>query len=49
MKKLLLNVWPKNDWRTRGAVLLGFAFLITGKVFVASDVLEPVVNLMPRS
>jgi hypothetical protein len=32
MKKLLVNVWPKNDWRTRGAVVLGFVFLIAGKL-----------------
>lgn len=30
--KLLVNVWPKNDWKTRGTVLLGFALLISGKV-----------------
>lgn len=46
MKKLLLNVWPKNDWRTRGAVLLGFAFLITGKIlnvqvpFIFKDIID---------
>jgi hypothetical protein len=33
-KKLLVNVWPKNDWKTRGTVLLGFALLISGKVCI---------------
>jgi hypothetical protein len=32
IRQLLIHVWPKNDWRTRGTVFLGFAFLITGKV-----------------
>ncbi|KAJ7592656.1 P-loop containing nucleoside triphosphate hydrolase protein [Mycena floridula] len=32
IKKLLENVWPKNDWKTRGTVILGFGFLISGKV-----------------
>ena len=32
IKKLLTNVWPKNDWKTRGTVLFGFVLLITAKV-----------------
>ncbi|KAG6840934.1 Iron-sulfur clusters transporter atm1, mitochondrial [Blastosporella zonata] len=32
VKRLLVNVWPKNDWKTRGTVLLGFGLLIGGKV-----------------
>ncbi|KAJ3822343.1 P-loop containing nucleoside triphosphate hydrolase protein [Lentinula raphanica] len=32
VKNLMVNVWPKNDWRTRGTVILGFVFLISGKV-----------------
>ncbi|TFK69930.1 iron-sulfur clusters transporter ATM1 [Pluteus cervinus] len=32
ISKLLENVWPKGDWRTRGTVVLGFALLISGKV-----------------
>ncbi|KAF9223640.1 P-loop containing nucleoside triphosphate hydrolase protein [Gyrodon lividus] len=32
VRKLILNVWPKNDWSTRGRVVLGFALLISGKV-----------------
>ncbi|KAF8895982.1 P-loop containing nucleoside triphosphate hydrolase protein [Infundibulicybe gibba] len=32
IKQLMGNVWPKNDWKTRGTVLLGFALLISGKV-----------------
>lgn len=26
------HVWPKGDWKTRGIVVLGFGFLIAGKV-----------------
>ncbi|KIK66870.1 hypothetical protein GYMLUDRAFT_37940 [Collybiopsis luxurians FD-317 M1] len=32
IKNLMVNVWPKNDWKTRGTVILGFAFLVSGKV-----------------
>ncbi|KAE9390492.1 P-loop containing nucleoside triphosphate hydrolase protein [Gymnopus androsaceus JB14] len=32
IKSLMVNVWPKNDWKTRRTVILGFGFLITGKV-----------------
>ncbi|KAG6809163.1 Iron-sulfur clusters transporter atm1, mitochondrial [Tricholoma furcatifolium] len=32
VKRLLVNVWPKNDWKTRGTVLLGFGLLIGGKI-----------------
>lgn len=34
IKKLLVNVWPKNDWKTRGIVVLGFVLLFAGKVRV---------------
>ncbi|KAF8239587.1 iron-sulfur clusters transporter ATM1 [Tricholoma matsutake] len=30
--KLMVNVWPKNDWKTRGTVLLGFGLLVSGKI-----------------
>jgi hypothetical protein len=26
------NVWPRNDWNTRGRVLFGLALLVGGKV-----------------
>ncbi|KAF8150119.1 P-loop containing nucleoside triphosphate hydrolase protein [Crassisporium funariophilum] len=32
IKRLLVNVWPKNDWKTRWTVLLGFALLVGAKV-----------------
>ncbi|KAL0574149.1 Iron-sulfur clusters transporter atm1, mitochondrial [Marasmius crinis-equi] len=32
IKQLLGNVWPKNDWKTRGTVVLGFVFLFGGKL-----------------
>lgn len=32
IKKLLPNVWPKNDWGTKTRVLLAVGLLIGGKV-----------------
>ena len=32
VKKLLRSVWPKNDWDTRGRIILGFVILAAGKV-----------------
>ncbi|KAL6298081.1 P-loop containing nucleoside triphosphate hydrolase protein [Sparassis latifolia] len=32
VKRLAENIWPKNDWGTRGRVLFGFALLISGKL-----------------
>jgi ABC transporter ATM len=32
IKQLFTNVWPENDWRTRGTVLLGFVLLFSAKV-----------------
>ena len=32
VKKLAENLWPKDDWKTRGRVVLGFGLLISGKV-----------------
>ncbi|EDR05814.1 uncharacterized protein LACBIDRAFT_185384 [Laccaria bicolor S238N-H82] len=32
VKRLLVNVWPKDDWKTRLTVLGGFGLLITAKV-----------------
>lgn len=34
VRRLMENVWPKNDWGTRGRVILGFALLISGKVWL---------------
>ncbi|KAJ3507756.1 hypothetical protein NLJ89_g6125 [Agrocybe chaxingu] len=31
-KRLMMNVWPKNDWKTRLTVLFGFFLLVTAKV-----------------
>jgi len=33
-KRLLVHVWPKNNWKTRWTVLLGFGLLISSKVGV---------------
>ncbi|KAG0696220.1 P-loop containing nucleoside triphosphate hydrolase protein [Suillus ampliporus] len=32
VKRLMSHVWPKDDWGTRGRVVLGFGLLIAGKV-----------------
>lgn len=32
VRKLIGNVWPKDDWNTRVRVVFGFALLISGKV-----------------
>ncbi|PPQ75239.1 hypothetical protein CVT24_007670 [Panaeolus cyanescens] len=32
IKKLIVNVWPKDDWKTRLTVLLGLALLVSAKV-----------------
>ncbi|TFK36675.1 iron-sulfur clusters transporter ATM1 [Crucibulum laeve] len=32
IRRLMVNVWPKNDWKTRGTVLFGFGLLITAKL-----------------
>lgn len=34
VKRLMVNVWPKNDWKTRLTVLFGFALLVMAKVRV---------------
>jgi len=40
IKQLLSNVWPKNDWRTRGTVLFGFMMLISAKARIYSRCLR---------
>ncbi|KAI0745937.1 P-loop containing nucleoside triphosphate hydrolase protein [Earliella scabrosa] len=32
VQKLAENLWPKDDWKTRGRVVLGFGLLISGKL-----------------
>jgi hypothetical protein len=32
VKRLMVNVWPKNDWKTRLTVLGGFGLLVSAKV-----------------
>lgn len=32
IRRLLVNVWPKNDWKTRSTVLFGFGLLVAAKV-----------------
>jgi ABC transporter ATM len=37
VKRLMSHVWPKDDWGTRGRVVLGFGLLIAGKVWRAAQ------------
>lgn len=37
VKRLAENIWPKNDWSTRGRVLFGFGLLVAGKASVGWD------------
>jgi hypothetical protein len=32
VKRLMINVWPRNDWKTRLTVVFGFLLLVTAKV-----------------
>ena len=32
VKRLLVHIWPKDDWAARSRVVLGFALLLAGKV-----------------
>ena len=38
-KRLLVNVWPKNDWKTRWTVLLGLGLLVSSKVSILKSFL----------
>ena len=32
VRRLAVHIWPKNDWATRGRVVLGVGLLVCGKV-----------------
>ena len=32
VRRLVVHIWPKNDWGMRGRVVLGLSLLISGKV-----------------
>ena len=32
VRRLAVHIWPKNDWGTRGRVVLGVGLLVSGKV-----------------
>ena len=36
VRRLLVHIWPKDDWATRGRVVLGVGLLISGKVRLSS-------------
>lgn len=36
VRRLAVHIWPKNDWGTRGRVVLGVGLLVCGKVRLAS-------------
>ncbi|KAH9042243.1 iron-sulfur clusters transporter ATM1 [Lactarius pseudohatsudake] len=33
VRRLAVHIWPKNDWGTRGRVVLGVGLLVSGKFF----------------
>lgn len=39
IKRLMINVWPMNDWKTRWTVILGFALLVSAKVCKSTSTL----------
>ena len=43
VKRLMINVWPKNDWKTRLTVVFGFLLLVTAKVNAAPP--PPLVHI----
>lgn len=32
IRKLMVNIWPKGEWGVKARVLIGFGFLVAGKV-----------------
>jgi ABC transporter ATM len=32
VRRLAVHIWPKDDWATRGRVVLGVGLLVCGKV-----------------
>ena len=36
VRRLLVHIWPKDDWATRGRVVLGVGLLVCGKVRLSS-------------
>ena len=36
VRRLLVHIWPRDDWATRGRVVLGVGLLISGKVCLSS-------------
>ncbi len=49
VKRLMENVWPKDDWKTRGTVVLGFGLLISGKVGSSYTFVSVRVDLCPEA
>jgi len=48
VKRLMVNVWPKNDWKTRLTVLLGFVLLVSAKARSKSILLtQPGLTIPP--
>jgi hypothetical protein len=37
VRKLAVHIWPKDDWATRGRVVLGVGLLVCGKVRLVSS------------
>ena len=45
VRRLLVHIWPKDDWGTRGRVVLGVGLLICGKVRLSSLPLPPIEHI----
>ena len=45
VRRLAVHIWPKDDWGTRGRVVLGVGMLIGGKVRYTSTTLSHEMNM----
>jgi len=44
VRRLAVNIWPRNDWGTRGRVVLGVGLLIAGKVLLPFATLPAIAH-----
>ena len=44
VRRLLVHIWPKDDWGTRGRVVLGVGLLICGKVRLSSFIVASAIH-----
>lgn len=46
VRRLAVHIWPKNDWGTRGRVVLGVGLLVSGKVRLSQPSCARLVRLI---